>query len=56
MQVLGELFPGLPEELATAGAIVVDDGDLSQVYARIGRYELKRSGKFADPDGIGVSA
>ncbi|MEB4210696.1 FAD-dependent monooxygenase [Mycobacterium sp. 94-17] len=49
LHVLAELFPGLIKELAAAGAVVVDDGDLSHVYARIGRYEMKRSGKMADP-------
>jgi 2-polyprenyl-6-methoxyphenol hydroxylase-like FAD-dependent oxidoreductase len=46
---LGELFPGLLDELATAGAVVVDDGDLSRIYTRRGRFELNPSGKFADP-------
>jgi 2-polyprenyl-6-methoxyphenol hydroxylase-like FAD-dependent oxidoreductase len=46
--VLAELFPGLLDELAAAGA-VVHDGDLSRVYARVGRYEFKRSGTLADP-------
>jgi 2-polyprenyl-6-methoxyphenol hydroxylase-like FAD-dependent oxidoreductase len=49
LQVLAELFPGLLDELAAAGAVVVDDGELSNFYGRIGRYELKRSGKLADP-------
>jgi hypothetical protein len=43
--LLGELFPGLPDEFVVAGAVVVDDGHLSRVYARIGRY----SAKFAEP-------
>ena len=42
-QVFSELFPGLLEDLATAGAVVVDDGDLSNFYVRVGRYELKQS-------------
>ncbi|MCV7028968.1 FAD-dependent oxidoreductase [Mycobacterium sherrisii] len=49
VQALVELFPGLLGELATAGAVVMDDGDLSRVYGRIGRYEFKRSGTLADP-------
>lgn len=48
-QVLAELFPGLLGELAAAGAVVVDDGDLSRMYARVGRSELKRSGTLTDP-------
>lgn len=49
VQALVELFPGLLGELATAGAVVMDDGDLSRVYGRVGRYEFKRSGTLADP-------
>jgi 2-polyprenyl-6-methoxyphenol hydroxylase-like FAD-dependent oxidoreductase len=51
-QVMGELFPGLLDELAQAGAVVVDDGDLSRIYARVGRYELNPSGRFADPGAL----
>ena len=47
--VLAELFPGVLEEMAAAGAVVVNDGDLSRIYARVGRCELKRSGRLADP-------
>jgi 2-polyprenyl-6-methoxyphenol hydroxylase-like FAD-dependent oxidoreductase len=54
LQVMGELFPGLLEELARAGAVVVDDGDLANFYVRSGRYEMKRSGKFADPDALAL--
>jgi 2-polyprenyl-6-methoxyphenol hydroxylase-like FAD-dependent oxidoreductase len=48
-QVLGRLFPGLLDELVDAGANVWDDGDLSRVCFRSGRYEFKNSGRFADP-------
>ncbi len=51
-QVVGELFPGLLDELAAAGAVVLDDDDLSRIYARIGRYELNRSGRLADPEAL----
>lgn len=54
IRVLSELFPGLPNELASAGAAVVDDGDLSRVYVRNGPYELKRSGTLADPAALAV--
>lgn len=54
LQVLGELFPGLLEDLARAGAVVVDDGELSNFYVRFGRYEMKRSGKFADPAALSL--
>lgn len=53
-QVIGELFPGLLDELAAAGAVVVDDGDLSRIYARIGRYELNRDGRLADPAALAL--
>jgi len=46
---LGQLFPGLLDELVAAGANVIDDGDLSRVSLRMGGHELNRSGKFADP-------
>ncbi|WP_407688996.1 FAD-dependent oxidoreductase [Mycobacterium sp. HUMS_1102779] len=49
IQVLAELFPGLLDELAAAGAVVVDDGDLSRFYTRVGHCELKRSGRLAEP-------
>ncbi|MBY0442061.1 MAG: FAD-dependent monooxygenase [Mycobacteriaceae bacterium] len=52
--VMAELFPGLLDKLTAAGAVVFDDGDLSQLYARIGRYELKRSGALADPAALAV--
>ena len=48
-QILAELFPGLLDELAAAGAVVINDGDLSRFYARTGRFELKRSGRLSDP-------
>jgi len=47
--LLEDLFPGILGELVDAGAHVLDDGDLSRIYTRIGRYELNRSGKFRDP-------
>jgi 2-polyprenyl-6-methoxyphenol hydroxylase-like FAD-dependent oxidoreductase len=48
-QVLEELLPGLLAELVAAGVNVVDDGDLSRIYTRLGPHEVNRSGKFADP-------
>ena len=53
--VLGELFPGLLDELAAEGAVVCDDGDLSRVYVRNGLYELKRSGTLAYPAALAAS-
>lgn len=54
IHMLGQLFPGLLDELAAAGAVVVDDGDLSRVYVRSGPYELTRSGTLADPAALAV--
>ncbi len=51
---LEELFPRLPQELAAAGAVAIDNADLSRVYVRSGPYELKRSGALADPAALAV--
>lgn len=51
-QVLEELFPGFLDELAAAGAVVVDDDRLSRVYARIGNHEFNQSGRLADPTAL----
>ncbi|MHC9296623.1 NAD(P)/FAD-dependent oxidoreductase [Mycobacterium sp. LTG2003] len=51
-QVLDELFPGLLDELADAGAVVIDDDSLSRVYARIGHHEFNQSGRLADPSAL----
>jgi 2-polyprenyl-6-methoxyphenol hydroxylase-like FAD-dependent oxidoreductase len=48
-RILGELFPGLLDELVAAGANVLDDGDLSRMLLRFGGHDLNRSGSFADP-------
>ncbi|OMC20804.1 NAD(P)/FAD-dependent oxidoreductase [Mycobacterium sp. SP-6446] len=45
---LGELFPGLLDELVAGGAIVLDN-DQSRAYVRLGQHELDLSGEFADP-------
>ena len=47
-ETLGQLFPGLLDQLVTAGATVLDN-EPSRVYVRLGRHELDRLGKFADP-------
>ncbi|MEB3033662.1 NAD(P)/FAD-dependent oxidoreductase [[Mycobacterium] nativiensis] len=47
--ILGELFPGLLDELVAAGAVRIDNPNLSGRYARIGRFEMNRTGKLADP-------
>lgn len=48
-EVLGQLFPGILDELATAGANVVDDGDLSRIWLRFNGHDLNRSCSFAKP-------
>lgn len=54
VHVLDELLPGLLDELATAGAVVFDDGDLSRVYVRNGPYQLKHSGTLTHPKALAV--
>ncbi|WP_231995228.1 NAD(P)/FAD-dependent oxidoreductase [Mycobacterium sp. 852002-10029_SCH5224772] len=51
-QVLAELFPGLIDELGAAGAVIINDGDLSRFYVRTGHYELQRSGTLTDPTAV----
>ena len=48
-QILGELFPGILEELAAAGATVDDGDDLSRIYVRVAGYEFNPPGRLADP-------
>jgi hypothetical protein len=50
--ILAELFPGLIDDLAAAGAPVLDGTDPSQFYVRVGEHVLCRSGEFANPDAI----
>ncbi len=52
--ILEELFPRLLTELVAAGAVAVDQGDLSRLYARVGRYEVLRSGTVADPAALAL--
>lgn len=48
-QLIGELFPGILQDLATAGAAVDDGDDLSRLYVRVAGYELKPPGTLTDP-------
>ena len=43
-QIIDELFPGILDELAAAGAPVLDDGDLSKVWMSVGGHQLVRVG------------
>jgi 2-polyprenyl-6-methoxyphenol hydroxylase-like FAD-dependent oxidoreductase len=52
VQALSGLFPDLLEEMEAAGAVIVRDGDLSRLYARMGEWELARSGRVADPTAL----
>jgi 2-polyprenyl-6-methoxyphenol hydroxylase-like FAD-dependent oxidoreductase len=52
-KALGQLFPGLLDELVTAGATVLDN-EPSRAYVRFGRHELDCLGKFADPASLVV--
>jgi 2-polyprenyl-6-methoxyphenol hydroxylase-like FAD-dependent oxidoreductase len=47
-QTLGQLFPGLLDELVAGGATVVNEGDLSRASLTFGGHELNRAGKFRD--------
>ncbi|WP_246398370.1 FAD-dependent oxidoreductase [Mycobacterium vicinigordonae] len=51
-QVIGELFPGILDELAVAGAVVDDSDDLSRQYIKVFGYELKPAGRLADPGSL----
>ena len=44
---LDQLFPGLLDQLVTAGANVLDNE--TRVYHRFGRHQLDRGGKLANP-------
>jgi 2-polyprenyl-6-methoxyphenol hydroxylase-like FAD-dependent oxidoreductase len=49
-QTLGELFPGILDELVDDGAPVWDDGELSKLYTSFSGHLMLRSGKAAvDP-------
>jgi 2-polyprenyl-6-methoxyphenol hydroxylase-like FAD-dependent oxidoreductase len=48
-QIVGELFPGLLEELVAEGAPVWADGDLSKLDVTFGGHRLVRTGRLRDP-------
>ena len=48
-EVLGELFPGILDELVAAGAPVLgSDDDVSKIYMNNGGHLMTRSGRFKD--------
>src|SRR3954453_3463280 len=51
---LGELFPGLFDELLSAGANFIDGTDPAVAYMRVGDHVLARSGRFTNPNGIEI--
>jgi 2-polyprenyl-6-methoxyphenol hydroxylase-like FAD-dependent oxidoreductase len=53
-QVMGELLPGLLEELVTAGVPVWDDGDMSMVDFSVGGHRFVRSGRVGDDQAVTV--
>lgn len=46
---LNTLFPGMLDELVAAGGHLLDGGDLSQVWLRLGGHDLNRTGAFGKP-------
>ena len=51
-QILEEQFPGILDELVTAGAPVWADGDLSRFWVSFGGHLLVRSGSIPDPQAL----
>jgi len=43
-QIIDDFFPGILDELAAAGASVLDDGDLATLYMNYGGHQVLRSG------------
>jgi len=50
--ILGELFPGLLDELVAGGVSVWDDGDLSKLCVSVVGHRLVRSGILRDPQAL----
>ncbi len=51
-RILGELFPGILQELVNEGARVWDDGDLSRLCLSFAGHRLLRSGTIPDPGAV----
>lgn len=47
-QIIDELFPGILDEMVAAGAPVLDDGDLSNIWVSVGGHHLTRVGTARD--------
>ncbi|WP_284232003.1 FAD-dependent oxidoreductase [Mycobacterium antarcticum] len=48
-QIMEELHPGFLADLVEAGALALDDPDMSRIYSRIGPYTFNRTDSAADP-------
>jgi 2-polyprenyl-6-methoxyphenol hydroxylase-like FAD-dependent oxidoreductase len=48
-QLVGELFPGILNELGAAGAVVDVGDDLSRLYVSVAGHQLNPTGKLTDP-------
>ena len=53
---LDEFFPGILNEVATAGAPVRNDGDLAKIYFSFNGRTFTRSGTTRDNDSLGLLA
>jgi 2-polyprenyl-6-methoxyphenol hydroxylase-like FAD-dependent oxidoreductase len=51
-EIAEELFPGLLEEMITAGAHRWNDGDLSRINVMFSGHQLKHDGTIPDPDSL----
>lgn len=51
-RALGQLLPGLSDDLTAAGAGYVDGTDPSVAYMRVGDHVLARSGEYTNPQGV----
>jgi 2-polyprenyl-6-methoxyphenol hydroxylase-like FAD-dependent oxidoreductase len=54
-RALGQLFPGLSDELEAAGAGYLDGSDPSVAYMRVAGHVLAPSGEYTDPKAIATN-
>jgi 2-polyprenyl-6-methoxyphenol hydroxylase-like FAD-dependent oxidoreductase len=52
MQIIGELFEGLPDELAAGGARVWNNGDLTRMSMSFSGHRFQTSGIIPDPESV----
>jgi 2-polyprenyl-6-methoxyphenol hydroxylase-like FAD-dependent oxidoreductase len=53
-QILGELFPGLLNDLVADGVSVWSDGDLRRLWLSAGGHQVVRSGRLPKPDSMAI--